>query len=76
MCNSKSSNASDSDSDSEEYDANVEYIRAKWTYDGARNLNEIIDKLNDQIEYIKKLKEDGWELIAPVNDDYGPMKKS
>lgn len=51
----------------------IQYLRAKWMFDGAKTLDEVIEKLKDQIEYIKKLKEDGWELTDAVSDDYGPM---
>lgn len=54
---------------------NEDIIRAKWIFDGAKTLDEVIDRLKDQIEVIKKLKEDGWELIDEVADDYGIIRK-
>ncbi len=74
MCNA-SDTSSDGSQHSKEID-DIEYIRAKWTYDGASTIDEIIEKLYGQIEHMRKLKEEGWELIDKVEDDYGPMRKS
>ena len=49
----------------------TEIIRAKWMWDGCSNLDEVIQRLHEQIEYIKKLKDKGWVLINPIEDDYG-----
>ena len=65
---------SETQSESEETD-DIEYLRAKWIFDGAKTLDEVIDKLKNQIEYITQLKESGWELIDEVKDDYGPMQQ-
>lgn len=51
-------------------------LRAKWTMDGATNIDECINKLNHFIEYLKCLKAEGWELTDPVDDDYGFLKKT
>jgi hypothetical protein len=51
-------------------------IRAKWTIDDAKTIDEAIEKLNDFIEYLKYLKEQGWEFREPVNDDYGFLYKN
>jgi len=50
-------------------------LRAKWALDGASSIDECIEKLNHFIEYLKRIKEEGWELIDPVNDDYGFLRK-
>lgn len=60
--------------ENEDFD-DTEIIRAKWLYDNCSTLDEIIERLHQEIEYIKKLKEDGWKLIEPVNDDYGYIRK-
>lgn len=67
----------DSEEEEDDYfdDENSSIIRAKWIFDGARTLDEVIECLKQEIEHIKKLKEDGWELIREVNDDYGFIKK-
>ena len=60
--------------DSEDFDAPI--LRAKWMFDGAATVDECIDKCNAFIEYLKSLKSDGWELLSPVADDYGFMKRT
>ena len=68
---------SDSATESEVEDdfENSVLIRAKWSLDGSKTINDIIEKLYEQIEYFKKMKEDGYELIDEINDDYGYAKK-
>ena len=51
-------------------------IRAKWTIDGANTIDEAIEKLNDFIEYLRSLKEEGWKLREPIDDDYGFLYKT
>lgn len=50
-------------------------IRAKWMFDDCSTIEEIIGRLREQITMFQKLKDDGWELRAPVHDDYGFLKK-
>ena len=53
-------------------------LRMKWLADGATNLDEVIEKLHKMIRYVQGLEEQGYELRAPMNDDYGfaiPAKK-
>jgi len=50
-------------------------IRAKWAMDGARTVDEAIIKLYNYIDYLRRLKEDGWELSDAVEDDYGTLEK-
>lgn len=59
----------------EDYFKDVETIRAKWQMDGAKTLDEAIEKLHDFIEFLRQCKRDGYELIEPINDDYGFMKQ-
>lgn len=51
-------------------------LRAKWCIDGANNLDEVIQKLHDFIAYVQGLKDEGYELIDTVNDDYGFCRKT
>lgn len=51
-------------------------IRAKWSIDDASTIDEAIVKLNEFIEYLKTLKNDGWELRDPIQDDYGFLYKN
>lgn len=60
--------------DEEEYD-NSPSIRAKWMLDGCSSIDEIIERLKDQIEHYKQLKEDGWELRDKIDDDWGFLIK-
>jgi hypothetical protein len=65
-----------SDTVSVEEDEDVEIIRAKWILDGCATIADIIERLKAEIEHYTKLKEEGWELTQPVEDDYGYIKKS
>ncbi len=46
-------------------------VRAKWILDGASTIDEIIDKLENEIKYYRGLKADGWEVDGRVDDDWG-----
>lgn len=50
-------------------------IRAKWSLDGCATIDEIIERLKQQIEEYKQLKEEGWELKEKIDDDYGFLSK-
>ena len=63
---------SDSDTDSE----NDLTIRAKWQMDGAATLEDAATKLEAFAQYLRALKAEGWELRAPIDDDYGFCKKT
>lgn len=71
--NTPADSETETDTPSEDERDNIQYLRAKWMFDGAKTLDEVIQKLNEHIEYIEQLKRDGWELIDKVSDDYGPM---
>ena len=60
----------DSAEDEDEWDG-TEIIRAKWAMDGAKTLTEAAAQLRRFAEYLDELRRDGWELAAPVEDDYG-----
>jgi hypothetical protein len=45
-------------------------VRAKWTMDGSETMDEMAEKLEQKAEYIRDLKEEGWELEDSVQDDY------
>lgn len=51
-------------------------IRAKSSIDGAKTLDEAIDMLYDFIDYLRNLKNLGYELRDPVEDDYGFLKRT
>ena len=46
-------------------------IRAKWCMDGAETLGEAASMLRSFAEYLELLESQGWQLKAPVEDDYG-----
>lgn len=48
-----------------------EVIRMKWSIDGCANFDEIIKRLFEKIKEFEALRENGWRLREPVNDDYG-----
>ena len=55
-------------SDSESYDLNI-IINAKKVIEEATTLNDIIDKLQNYIEYLKELKTTGYELTCSVDNN-------
>ena len=52
-----------------------EIIRAKWVMDGAKTLQEAAEMLRYESGRLLELAEQGWELIQPVEDDYGFIEK-
>ena len=46
-------------------------IRAKWTMDGATTLREAASKLRQEADWLEDLANAGFELNAPIQDDYG-----
>lgn len=54
---------------------NTSIIRAKWMFDGAKTIDECIEKCLKYIEFLKDLKYEGWELECEVNDDYGHIRR-
>lgn len=45
-------------------------LRAKWTMDGARTLDEAAKQVRALANEIDELSQEGFELGAPVEDDY------
>ncbi len=72
---------SDADSDSisevseSEWVDNTETLRAKWMLDGCCSLDEVCERLQEQIWEFRRLQAAGWELTDEVLDDYGFMEK-
>jgi hypothetical protein len=56
-------------------ESSSETVRAKWAMDGATTLSEAAAKLVEFADELKKLEADGWQLAAPVNDDYGFIER-
>jgi hypothetical protein len=75
MCQTEAEDLTDYSSDEDTQNDDI-VIRARWTMDGATTIDEAVEKLDGYIEYLKSLKEEGWELREPVNDDWGFLQKS
>lgn len=54
---------------------NEEIIRGKWTLDGAKTLEEAAVAAERTADSLRKMAAEGYELTAPVNDDYGLARK-
>jgi hypothetical protein len=46
-------------------------IRAKWSLDGAETLAEAAQMARDLAEQLVVWEREGWQLDAPIEDDYG-----
>jgi hypothetical protein len=44
--------------------------RCKWVGDGAKTWDELIEKLEGQIKFVRGLKEKGAVIREPMRDDY------
>ena len=64
----------DEDDDDDNDDEEI-CIRAKWRMDGARTLAEARQKLYEYAEHLEELGQQGYELIEPIEDDYGFVDK-
>ena len=53
-----------------------ETIRCKWVGDGSKTLDELIERLNGFAEYVRHLKQEGWELIETMDDDWGFIRQN
>jgi predicted transcriptional regulator len=54
---------------------NERTIRAKWTFNGAETIEEMIEKLEEKKEHLKELQEEGFELQNQVEDDYAHLTR-
>lgn len=73
-CNDDSDSYSECDSNDDDDDEVV--LRAKWMFDGAKTIDDCIEKCNGFVEWLNKMKHDGWELKDAVNDDWGFLERS
>lgn len=72
----KKTDAHKKDETEQDFDPEKETIvRAKWTIDGAKTLEEAAQKSEAFATELRRLAKDGWELTAPVSDDYGFCEK-
>jgi len=49
--------------------------RAKWTFDGARTIQEMAFKLRARADLLRELANKGWELREPVHDDHAFLQR-
>ncbi|HXB02417.1 MAG TPA: hypothetical protein VNV15_06330 [Opitutaceae bacterium] len=45
-------------------------VRAKWSFDGATTIPEMIAAMENRIAYLRQLDAAGTTLQGPVTDDY------
>jgi hypothetical protein len=45
-------------------------LRGKDIYDGCSSIEEMIERLHEQIEHLKVLQKDGWNVSGITKDDY------
>jgi hypothetical protein len=64
------------DGDENGEDVEEHLIRAKWCMDGARTLSEASEILESLANSLRQLERDGWQLVEPINDDYGFIRKN
>ena len=66
----------DCDDIEEDSDEDIEIVRGKWIIDGCSNLAETIASAQEFVNYLLDLREQGYELTGPVEDDYGILEKN
>lgn len=57
-------------------DEHQKVVRFKWMGDGCASVDQIIERLHQEISYYTQLKYEGWELRGPIQDDWGFMHKT
>lgn len=65
----------DDNDDNDATDEDIEVIRGRWTLDGCTSLAEAIDSAKCFLEHLEALQDEGYELIDPVEDDCGYLKR-
>lgn len=60
-------------SESDDYEPIMVTIRNLM--DGAENVDDMINRLNTFIDYLRYLKDEGWQLQAPIVNDTGFLSK-
>ena len=62
--------------DSCEVDDANSIIRGKWCLDGCRSLAEVADRLRRAAAEYEQMRDAGWELTHPIEDDYGFVRQT
>lgn len=50
-----------------------EFVRGKWLFDGAQSIDDMIDRLLDEVERLRRFKRAGYRLVGEVRDDHGAL---
>jgi hypothetical protein len=79
MCTTTSEPQPESESEEQQeydddWDENVQTIRGKFMFENAKTLDEVIEMIENFKQYVLELKDEGWELIEEVTDDYGHIR--
>lgn len=53
----------------------MQILRSKWQLDGCDSIDACVVRLREFIKELEDLKDEGWELAGPVDDDYGHLIK-
>jgi hypothetical protein len=53
-----------------------EIIRGKWILDGAASIQNAIELIDSFKAYLETLRDEGYELTHPIEDDYGYLRKN
>lgn len=61
----------DDPEDDEGGEENSKVVRAKWIMDGSATLTEAAARLQTYAKMLLELEQNGWQLMLPVDDDYG-----
>jgi hypothetical protein len=62
-------------SDIEDDEEEIEVIRGCWALDGCESLESAIASAKCFLEHLENLRDEGYELLEPVEDDCGYLKK-
>lgn len=60
----------------EDPNPNEMLIRFKWLGDNCSTIDQVITRLEKEIDWYRKMQHDGWELMGAIDDDYGYLKKT
>ncbi len=55
---------------STESDVDDTILRGKWIYDGCNSIDDMIQRLHEEITLLEDLKREGWYLVDEVENDY------
>ena len=68
-------NDNEDDNESDEECEDHITIRAKWCIDGCATLEECARVLEMFANNLRQMESDGWQLLQPIQDDYGFVYK-